>query len=89
MVNDLPVSGIIRARLKDGSNIEGLIRGFSSGNNGPSFDKFFGGVILQSIDGKTTEIDVLDIENFMDVWNERHADFERKGLIKLIDWPTE
>lgn len=82
---EVPISGIVSMRLKDGSTVEGVIRRVNFGNNaGRGGWRYYGEYELETIDGKRWVVDVLDVESARDEWQGRHAAYEAAGLITII-----
>jgi hypothetical protein len=82
---EIPISGIVFMRLKDGSTIEGVIRRINFGNNADRDGwRYYGEYELETIDGHRRVIDALDIESAHDVWQSRHAAYEETGRITIV-----
>ena len=89
IIRESPVYGIVKVRMLNGSEIEGLVRFTQTGN---SFGKsspveFYGELHLQTLNGKMIAVDYLDVESIVDVWNTRSHMYVEQGLIVEVDSP--
>lgn len=90
----IPPWGIVELNLESGQTIEGLIMRSSSGNNAgsggtPWPTSYYAEVTVQSVDGRTWLIDYLDVKSARDVSSSRIGDFEKAGLVRIVDYPDE
>lgn len=94
MQGQIPVWGIVEFELRNGQKIEGLIMRSSFGNNAgsggnPWPTSYCAEVTVQSIDGRAWLIDYLDVKSARDVSTRRMPDFEKVGLVRIVDFPDE
>lgn len=85
-----PLFGIVRITLVNGSVIEGVIRGASSGNN------FQSGMLrptayktertIQSLDGTLHVVDTLDVKSIADIWEQKKQAYADAGIITPAGW---
>ena len=77
--------------------IDGVLRSMNMGNNGGqtvgSWDRrgpwhYYGEVTIETITAQTMTIDFLDIASIQNIWDESVDDFERAGIIQVVDWPN-
>lgn len=81
--------GVQGFTLKNGVFIEGVLRSTDIGNNfevGKPVTAYYGGVSLDTFMGPV-ELDLLDVQDIADAPLDRLADYEKAGLITLVDLP--
>ena len=81
----IPVGGIVRIVLNDGTAIEGVFRGMKVENNaGQGGWKFRGECEIETRDHSRFVLDYLDIKSASSIWNDPvSAEYQRLGLITL------
>ena len=81
----IPVGGIVRIVLNDGSVIEGVFRRMNVENNaGQGGWKYRGECEVESKDHSRFVLDYLDIKSASSIWNDPvSAEYQRLGLITL------
>lgn len=82
----MPVGGIVRVVLANGSTLEGVLRGSACGNNaGEGGWKYYGECQIQDKTGKYLTVDYLDVEDVIAL-NDAHSleQYERLGLIRMV-----
>jgi hypothetical protein len=94
MHKQVPVWGIMEFELQDGRRFEGLIIRSSVGNNAgsggsPWPTSYYAEVTIQSLDGRAWILDYLDVKFARDVTTQRMPDYEKAGLVRIIDFPDE
>lgn len=82
----IPVGGITRIVLNDGTVIEGVLRRMNVGNNaGRGGWQYYGECEIETKDHSRWVIDYLDIKSASSMWNEAiAAEYERLGLISIV-----
>jgi hypothetical protein len=82
---NIPMTGIVMMRLRNGSLIEGVIRGMNFGNNGGRGGwSYYGEYEIETISKQRLVIDVLDIESADKAHESRYADYEAAGVITIL-----
>lgn len=86
---ELPIAGIMEAKLIDGRTFEGVIRRASFGNNAGEGGiwRYYGEYEIQGIDGQHWVIDVLDISSANSAPPTRLDAYVAAGIIKIVDYP--
>lgn len=81
----IPVGGIVRIVLNDGTAFEGVFRGMKVENNdGQGGWKFRGECEIETRDRSRFVLDYLDIKSASSIWNDPvSAEYQRLGLITL------
>ncbi|MCQ1778246.1 hypothetical protein NOJ05_13645 [Neorhizobium galegae] len=80
-------ASIVMLTLKNGQRIEGAVRRFQSGNNaGIGGWQYYGEVEIEGPEARYT-IDFLDIDRVDNVWEMRKDEYEKAGIIEIVDYP--
>jgi len=92
--DQMPLWGIVELELQDGQTIEGVIIRSSIGNNAGSAGNswptsYYAEVAVKSLDGRTWLIDFLDVKRARDVTAHLMPDFEKVGLVRVVDLPDD
>lgn len=87
--SQLAKASLILVTLESGDQIEGVVRGQSTGNNASSLKRdgrclYFGNFDLETLEGKFFNIDMIAVKSIANVWAKRSADYEKAGLISII-----
>lgn len=83
---ELPVAGIVSIKLTNNQTVEGVIRGSRSGNNaGQNGWKYYGDVEIETLNKERMVIDYLDIETAKSIWDTHHQEYEKNGLIRILN----
>ncbi|MBW4057059.1 MAG: hypothetical protein HIU83_17030 [Proteobacteria bacterium] len=78
---------IIRITLNDGRKIDGVVRSGRNGNlNGEG--NYYGEITIETEDRQMWSIDYLDIKSVANIWKLKAAEYERLGLITIVDYPS-
>lgn len=78
---------IVRIMLNDGHKIEGVIRSGRNGNlNGEG--KYYGEITIETENRQMWNFDYLDINSVINVWELKAVEYERLGLITIVDYPS-
>ncbi|WP_421174633.1 hypothetical protein [Aeromonas enteropelogenes] len=82
----IPIGGIARIMLKDGTTIEGVLRRLNVGNNaGRGGWQYYGECEIETKDRSRWVVDYLDINSATSFWNEEvAAEYEQLGLITIV-----
>jgi len=80
--------GIRHITLTNGQKYIGLITGSKCGNNGVPHSAYYGEVTILTLDNKQINIDLLDIKSVFDVTDNVLSEFEKAGLVKIVDLPA-
>jgi hypothetical protein len=81
----IPIAGIARITLHDGSTIEGVLRNVHIGNNaGHGGWKYRGELEIETKERTRWTIDYLDIKSASNAWTTALGDeYEKLGLISI------
>jgi hypothetical protein len=84
--SQIPIGGIARIVLNDGTVIEGVLRRENAGNNaGRGGWQYYGECEIETKDRSRWVIDFLDIKSASNLWNDTiAAEYERLGLITIV-----
>lgn len=76
-------------KLKNGTTIEGAMRRVSTGSAvHEGRMHWYGGIEIQPLDSDDAiDVDLLDIEHAISVWDERKDAYEKAGLVVIVDLP--
>ena len=82
----MPVGGIVKMALADGTIVEGVLRRMNVGNNaGQGGWRYYGECEIETKDRQRWVIDYLDVKSAASVSSEATtAEYERLGLITII-----
>ncbi|WP_174918028.1 hypothetical protein [Burkholderia lata] len=85
----MPLAGIVRVHARNGAQAVGVIRGSDIGNNGGAGAnwQYRGSIRLETVDRYVHDVDLLDVASITDAWSEFSAEFERLGLITIVNFP--
>lgn len=85
IVQRIPVGGIVRIVLNDGTTFDGVFRRMNIDHNGGQGGwKFRGECELETKDHSRFVLDFLDIRSATSIWNDPvSAEYQRLGLITL------
>lgn len=86
IASEIPIGGITRIVLNDGTVIEGVLRRMNVGNNaGRGGWQYYGECEIETKDNSLSVVDYLDIKSASRMWNETiAAEYERLGLITIV-----
>jgi hypothetical protein len=79
----IPVGGILRIKLTNGTIVEGVLRGMRVGNDAGQGGvwKYYGESDLQTLGKQTITVDHLDIDTVENIWDEAHEQYVSEGII--------
>ncbi|REG58941.1 hypothetical protein B0G80_1666 [Paraburkholderia sp. BL6669N2] len=86
---ELPIVGIVRVFFKNGQTVEGALRGMHTGNNAGEGGvwRYRAGIELETLKRQKLDVDLLDVSSVVSAWDDLSEEYERNGLIKIIDLP--
>lgn len=81
----MPIGGIVLIALRNGATIEGVLRRVNIGNNaGQGGWRYHGECEIEAKDRQRWVIDYLDMESVTNVWDTRSKEYEKLGLIQIV-----
>jgi len=82
----MPVGGIVKLVLADGTAVEGVLRRMNVGNNaGQGGWRYYGECEIETKDRQRWVIDYLDVKSAANAWSDATAtEYERLGLIAIV-----
>ena len=82
----IPIGGIARITLLNGTIIEGVTRRISQGNNaGRGGWQYYGELEIETKNNERRVIDYLEIKSALNIWSDSKAtEYEQLGLITIM-----
>lgn len=82
----MPVGGIVKIVLVDGTTVEGVLRSMHVGNNaGRNGWQYYGECEIETKDRSRWVVDYLDVKLAASAWSDSTAaEYERLGLITIV-----
>jgi hypothetical protein len=82
----MPVGGIVRIVMVDGTVVEGVLRRMSVGNNaGQGGWRYYGECEIETKNHRRWVVDYLDVKSAANAWSDATAkEYEQLGLISIV-----